>query len=495
MRACYLNTDAFRPFCRPTFRTEWARPVVYVFLLGVALAVSGEAQNAARGNSNVAPGSLMFVGDFSYGNVNPDLARVIGVGPSVAQNVAPGAPPVSNRLTSPALPGQYITLWATGLGGLRTPDVTVQVGGKNIVPIYAGGAPGLPGLDQINFPVSSEIPDGCYVPVRIVTGDGVSNEVTIAKASFPGSCTHPLQLSESDLQALDRGGTLLAGTVRFHNDVFQLGGYLPDLGYNRVEEMFAAFWAHSAQDVFLLSQSLPADAQYFGCELTRDNVYTDPESVSCSSSDDYDAGPSLSITGRDGRTLEMPGPPSRFCRTYGNRLDDSITYDTMAQLPPPFLNQGDWTLVGPGGRTINAFRQSFTLPPVIRWTNRDSVRVLERDHDVPIAWEPEGYNATDSMVVTISTGGFPVPTSPGKVFGLVCRAPALAGMVTIPADLLRQIEPTSSPYPYPDNRILRLEIVPRPTNRVTFTLSSPGSTRAPAVIDYSVTQTGFVWIR
>jgi uncharacterized protein (TIGR03437 family) len=69
-----------------------------------------------------------------------------GVGPSVAQNIARGTKTVANRLTSAALPGQYLTLWATGLGDLTTSEVTAEVAGKNVSLTYAGSAPGLPDL-------------------------------------------------------------------------------------------------------------------------------------------------------------------------------------------------------------------------------------------------------------------------------------------------------------------------------------------------------------
>jgi uncharacterized protein (TIGR03437 family) len=41
-----------------------------------------------------------------------------GIGPAVAQNDETASQPSLNQLTNPALPGNYVTLWATGLGTL-----------------------------------------------------------------------------------------------------------------------------------------------------------------------------------------------------------------------------------------------------------------------------------------------------------------------------------------------------------------------------------------
>jgi hypothetical protein len=355
-----------------------------------------------------------------------------------------------------------------------------------VSPTYAGSAPELPGVDQINFLLSSQVPDGCYVPVRVIAGDDVSNEVTIAKASVAGSCAHPLNLSDAELKILDDGGSLAAGTIRFHNDVF--GGDLG--GYSRVEEAFAAFWDYYAQDIFVLSKALDADRIYFSCQLTGD-LLSDPESVSCSR--DYDAGGSLTAISQDGRTLDMPGPPSQFCRIYGNGIDDSITYGTRAQLRPPFFSAGNWSVQGHGGVSLRSFEHAFSLPHDVNWTNQESTQILPRDQDVPITWDPQGYSAEDAMVVTIRSDEPALISATGKFYGMVCRSPAQAGRLVLPKDLMRQIEPTAS-YPALSGRTIQLEIIPRPSKRVVFRIPIVSGGQAPIAIEYSTTQSGFVWI-
>jgi len=93
-----------------------------------------------------------------------------GSGPAIAQNIADGAAPVVNQLTSPVLPGQYVTVWGTGIGDFTTTDVKVDIYGIKVQPTFAGHSPGLPGVDQINFRVPDNVPGGCYIPVTATAG-------------------------------------------------------------------------------------------------------------------------------------------------------------------------------------------------------------------------------------------------------------------------------------------------------------------------------------
>ncbi|MBI1792543.1 MAG: hypothetical protein HYR60_33895 [Acidobacteria bacterium] len=75
--------------------------------------------------------------------------------------------------SDPARHGETIQLFFTGAGvrnplSLR-PDIlpVVRIGGVSVPVDYSGGAPGYPGLDQINAVVLPEVPTGDAVPVTI----------------------------------------------------------------------------------------------------------------------------------------------------------------------------------------------------------------------------------------------------------------------------------------------------------------------------------------
>jgi uncharacterized protein (TIGR03437 family) len=101
----------------------------------------------------------------------------------------------------PAHPGEYIEVFATGLGPTDSPldpgapapvtkliravrPVSLTIGGKELDPAFAGLAPGFGGLWQINVHLPTDITTGVAVPlqVNVTLSDGTivtSNIVTI----------------------------------------------------------------------------------------------------------------------------------------------------------------------------------------------------------------------------------------------------------------------------------------------------------------------------
>src|SRR5262249_24306476 len=137
-----------------------------------------------------------------------------GAGPAAAQNDEPGLRPSLSQLTNPALPGHYVTLWATGLGTLTTLDVSVSVSGTTVPVSFAGPAPGIAAVNQINFQLPQNAATGCYTPVSVTASNNVSNTVSIA-TSKGGPCDHPLGLSIEQMKALDSGPGIRLATIWF----------------------------------------------------------------------------------------------------------------------------------------------------------------------------------------------------------------------------------------------------------------------------------------
>jgi uncharacterized protein (TIGR03437 family) len=113
------------------------------------------------------------------------------------------AMPATKGIASrPAAPGEYITIFANGLGevingvtvGTPAPDdrlvllknkIKVVIGAMEIDPAFAGLAPGTVGLFQVNAQLPSDVPAGPSVPLylKVILADGTivsSNPVTIA---------------------------------------------------------------------------------------------------------------------------------------------------------------------------------------------------------------------------------------------------------------------------------------------------------------------------
>jgi uncharacterized protein (TIGR03437 family) len=98
----------------------------------------------------------------------------------------------------PAKPGETVMIWLTGLGELRPAvaagaanpasplawavdaPITALFGGEPATRLdYAGGAPGFPGLNQINATIPLNAPVGPAVPVAISTGNAYVDLVDI----------------------------------------------------------------------------------------------------------------------------------------------------------------------------------------------------------------------------------------------------------------------------------------------------------------------------
>ena len=108
-----------------------------------------------------------------------------GSGPAAALNAA------NNNVVSGANPlhaGQYVELYATGLGqttprnGLDYANLqpTITIGGQDCPVTYAGRAPGFAGLDQINCIIPSGLGANTAAPVIITSGIRSSNTATLA---------------------------------------------------------------------------------------------------------------------------------------------------------------------------------------------------------------------------------------------------------------------------------------------------------------------------
>ena len=104
---------------------------------------------------------------------------------------------ISGAQTRPANRGEFLTIYATGLGAVTTPPATgmaasgdplsttttmpqVTIGGIPANISFAGRSPGFVGLDQVNAQVPAGAPAGNAIPVALSIGGVSSNTVTIA---------------------------------------------------------------------------------------------------------------------------------------------------------------------------------------------------------------------------------------------------------------------------------------------------------------------------
>lgn len=86
-------------------------------------------------------------------------------------------------VSRPARPGDILQLFGTGIGfGVPLPEATVRLGEVPAEVRYAGAAPGLPGMTQVNFRVPENAPAGDRVPLVFQLGGAGSNSATLPVA-------------------------------------------------------------------------------------------------------------------------------------------------------------------------------------------------------------------------------------------------------------------------------------------------------------------------
>jgi uncharacterized protein (TIGR03437 family) len=151
-----------------------------------------------------------------------------GCGEAAALNIRPGGATTLNSPSNSARPGDYIALYGTGFGltalsSQQPPDGAVASGlssfeyaarlylDNNFVsPVYAGLAPSLAGVDQINFQIPAGTRNGCSVPLSAAQTVGFgSPTVTLSVQSGGGQCSDPPVESWGQITL---GMTVLTGT-------------------------------------------------------------------------------------------------------------------------------------------------------------------------------------------------------------------------------------------------------------------------------------------
>jgi uncharacterized protein (TIGR03437 family) len=170
---------------------------------GIAEATQGVVVSTAAGSSPLFP----VGGPRTFGIFTDDAS---GCGQGAVLNVSSSGATSVNSNSNSVSPGDFISVYGTGLGGVSPspPDgypapsspplaTTAEPNGggfldldNNVGYSWAGRAPGLVGVDQINMQVPDTLREGCAVPLQFAS-DSMSQPVTIAIRSGGGQCVDP----------------------------------------------------------------------------------------------------------------------------------------------------------------------------------------------------------------------------------------------------------------------------------------------------------------
>jgi len=364
-------------------------------------------------------------------------------GMAIAQNFESATSLPLNLYTSPARQGQTMILWGTGLGPYTAgsddgppqaenivSNAKVLVAGNEITPLYAGRAPGIPGVDQINFTLPDSIPDGCSLELQIQIGDSIQRgSATIAKSSNAPVCRHEFDLSTDLLSSLQSGGTVKAAVARIQRSHGILGIANGQAFGATHEEIAVQFRKFAANGSPLSNQTFPFSvSQAVG---TCSVVKVDQSSL------DYTDFIDININGSPldvGSTLTLSGPGTNMTSISVDGL--TTLYDGV-DIPgfstsQSVLVDGDWALTGSGGRDVGAFSAPFTLKNQFKATTLPSA--ITRGQPMLVGWSGGGSSDSDTVRI-IAFGTATSRTTPV----IVCTAPANPGSFTVAGNITSQL--------------------------------------------------------
>jgi len=351
-----------------------------------------------------------------------------GIGPAALQNALSDGSLVNNGYQASATPGQTEQLYLTGLGPISAPDnqappsgnlvtpVEVWVGGVPASIVYSGRSPCCSGLDQIDFVIPANAPQGCWVPLYIRTSHNtLSNFGSLAISASGGACSDP---SNSLSAAVQSGGSL--GTVTLMRMAVH-----EDVGVNAPVDVSDDFATYSALNIaggpfsFLPFVSAPPAGTCTVYPAAGDFLQTG--SVPESPPSALDGGTQLSISGPGGQksvtTTDSGAPLGSYLPLYSLRN----------QL---YLSPGTYSVATNGGANVPGFTTSVSVPPALNWTNRDQIITVDRTQPLTINWS----GAVSSQPVEILGVGSDLPTNSSALF--FCVVPPGATSFAVPPQAL-----------------------------------------------------------
>jgi hypothetical protein len=287
---------------------------------------------------------------------------------------------------------------------------TVYVGGIQADIAYRGRSQ-FPGVDQLVVTVPKNVILGCAVSIVTVSGNIVSNSISIPVAQSGGACNDPSSAVGPTV------GSTLSGKNTFTTGVVaieQSTGITKAAG-TTVGSTAAANFVRITGLTGTVSSGLPSVGS---CViLVPPNVQFQQTGL--------DAG-SISVNG-GGTQTNLPGVANQK-GAYG------------AAIPAIPANGQSYTFTGTGGTDVGAFSTTISVPPALVWTNQPSITTVNRAQGQLITWSggaPGTYvNIGGQSAVLVGN------VSVGATFE--CLAPLDDGQFMIPSWVLLALPPNNN---------------------------------------------------
>jgi len=375
-----------------------------------------------------------------------------GCGPGAVQNVRSDGSVVLNTPLQSASPGDVIAVYGTGLGqvnfppqdgapALTSPLSWLQSGVATMAGLsgfehfnnsyFAGLAPGLVGVGQVNALLSQDTPEGCAVPLRIQGTSTSSQPVTISVRQGGGPCRDaPL----GRIATLNWTKTAVTG---------------PDSAETTTIESLEAVLAEAPRN------QLPPSTSPSVVPGIRGGAY-------------FHSGPNC--PGSAGRRLDagplmVQGASGPFTISAATVARELLYKET---LPPGTIQPGVVRLSAAGGADVGPFQATMSFPQTIQITTPLSPGTAIADNiAINKGFRLNWTNGTADLMVTVRL------VSPVFGYENYYEGTALGSDGTVVLSLLGN----PPMFPIPPNNPLRVEVLVTPVQPQTFsapTLSRPG---------------------
>lgn len=312
----------------------------------------------------------------SFGTFTQNSA---GSGPAIARNYVSAAEQPLNSPARPAMPGQTVVLWGTGLAPIAGQDnvaptpanlnepVAVTLAGRPVSIDYRGRSGCCAGVDQINFRVPNDAPLGCALPLVVELQNGVYSNITTLAVSPDGApCSDAWNLP---------------GQARKWGEI-NLVRATSDTGATS-DAVTGAFAQGGAPARFPMPGTCASVAPAPGLAL--------------------DAGPQLTLAGPQGSRQITRTTSGQYLWNSGG--DSS------------FLGPGDYTVAAPGGADVGPLSARLREPAPASWSGASGTRTS----GLTLSWT--GGDAQNEFAVISGPGFF-------------CTAGLDAGSFALPAPVL-----------------------------------------------------------
>jgi len=319
--------------------------------------------------------------------------KVVQTSPGIFTNPRRGYRGLAGRdISTPASPGERISVWTTGLGPIGGSDslpppvgdlpteLTVTIGNVDAEILYQGRAPCCAGLDQVDVLIPEEVPIGCFVPIWITAYDSLYSNVAVLPISRPGlACWQTESTVAEPVIEGPTGRVLLTKRTEHTADTRRT--------------------ITKASSEFISPLTVAAPPNPFDGDdlslLPPPGTCVPAPSPSPSSSQvpftqpDPPLLPFSFLNAGDSFALATPSGPSSLVPVSRPATNSALgpLGVTLTADPPLNLLPGPYLLESEGGPDFPPFTADFNLPPAPLWTNSNALPSFPRSQGLTLEWQ------------------------------------------------------------------------------------------------------------